>query len=60
VGAASFIVLAPWLQYLGHAGPELTLTIGAFLVGYLRRFGITGAGLGSQIHIGSFSPTALS
>ncbi|MBV9778004.1 MAG: FUSC family protein [Acetobacteraceae bacterium] len=40
------------LQSLGHAGPELVLATGAFLVGYLRRFGLTGAGLGSQIYIG--------
>jgi hypothetical protein len=38
LGAVSFIFLAPLLQHLGHAGPELTLVTGAFLVGYLRRF----------------------
>jgi hypothetical protein len=52
LGAASFIVLAPPLQYLGRAGPELILASGAFLVGYLRRFGVTGTGLGSQVYIG--------
>ena len=52
LGAASYIVLAPLLHYLGRAGPELTLAGGAFLVGYLRRFGVTGAGLGSQLYIG--------
>jgi Fusaric acid resistance protein-like len=52
LGAASFVVLAPFLQYLGRAGPELTLAGGAFLVGYLRRFGVTGTGLGSQVYIG--------
>src|SRR4051812_19471190 len=52
LGAASFILLAPPLLQLGQAGPELTLATGAFLVGYLRRFGVTGAGLGSQIYIG--------
>src|ERR1700677_3308578 len=52
VGAASFILLAPILHHLGSAGPELTLATGAFLVGYLRRFGVTGAGLGSQLYIG--------
>jgi Fusaric acid resistance protein-like len=52
LGAASFIVLAPFLAHFGHAGPELTLATGAFLVGYLRRFGITGTGIGSQIYIG--------
>jgi Fusaric acid resistance protein-like len=52
LGATSFIVLTPVLQHLGRAGPELTLATGAFLVGYLRRFGVTGTGLGSQIYIG--------
>jgi hypothetical protein len=52
LGAASFIFLAPLLRHFGHAGPELTLVIGAFLVGYLRRFGLTGTGIGSQIYIG--------
>jgi hypothetical protein len=52
LGATSFIIAAPILQHLGRAGPELTLATGAFLVGYLRRFGITGAGLGSQAYIG--------
>jgi hypothetical protein len=33
-------------------GAELTLATGAFLVGYLRRFGILGTGLGSQVYIG--------
>ncbi len=33
-------------------GPEWILITGAFLVGYLKRFGITGAGIGSQIYIG--------
>ncbi len=35
-----------------HPGPELTLASGAFLVGYLKRFGVLGAGIGSQIYIG--------
>jgi hypothetical protein len=52
LGAASFIVAAPVLQHVGRAWPELTLATGAFLVGYLRRFGITGAGFGSQVYIG--------
>jgi hypothetical protein len=51
-GAASYVVLAPLLQSLGRVGPELTLAGGAFLVGYLRRFGVTGTGIGSQIFIG--------
>jgi Fusaric acid resistance protein-like len=52
LGTPSFIVLAPLLQHLGHAGPEVILASGAFLVGYLCRFGVAGTGLGSQIYIG--------
>jgi hypothetical protein len=52
LGAASYALLSPWLQGYGHAWPEVLLVIGAFLVGYLKRYGITGAGLGSQIYIG--------
>jgi Fusaric acid resistance protein-like len=46
-GAASFVCLAPLCLV-----PELVLVTGAFFVGYLKGFGITGAGLGSQIYIG--------
>jgi hypothetical protein len=52
LGATSYIVFAPMLHHLGMAWPELTLATGAFLVGYLRLFGVTGAGFGSQIYIG--------
>ncbi|MFM0227029.1 FUSC family protein [Paraburkholderia dipogonis] len=52
LGAAMFIAFAPLLQAIGKSGPELTLVTGAFLVGYLKRFGILGAGMGSQIYIG--------
>jgi hypothetical protein len=52
LGAILFVVLAQPLQLMGRAGPELTLVSGAFLVGYLKRFGTLGAGLGSQIYIG--------
>jgi hypothetical protein len=51
-GAASFAILAPPLVQLGQAGPELMLVFGAFCVGYLRRFGLTGTGIGSQLYIG--------
>lgn len=51
-GAATFVLLAPALGKLGHAGPEILLASGAFCVGYLRRFGVTGTGVGSQIYIG--------
>jgi Fusaric acid resistance protein-like len=52
VGAASFATLLPLLARFGQAGPELVLVSGAFCVGYLRRFGITGTGIGSQLYIG--------
>jgi Fusaric acid resistance protein-like len=52
LGAAAMIVLTPLLSGPGRPGPELTLATGAFLVGYLKRFGILGAGIGSQIYIG--------
>jgi hypothetical protein len=51
-GAVVFAVLAPLLAGVLRAGPELTLATGAFCVGYLRRFGILGTGVGSQIYIG--------
>jgi hypothetical protein len=52
IGAIMMLGLAPVLAAIGRAGPELTLVTGAFLVGYLKRFGVLGAGLGSQIYIG--------
>jgi hypothetical protein len=52
LGAVLFVVLSRPLQLAGRAGPELVLVTGAFLVGYLKRFGILGAGIGSQIYIG--------
>ena len=52
LGAAIFIVSAPSLRRIGFVGPEIVLASGAFCVGYLRRFGITGTGVGSQIYIG--------
>jgi hypothetical protein len=51
-GAVSLIGLAPVLMRHGGLGPEWILITGAFLVGYLKRFGILGAGIGSQIYIG--------
>ena len=44
--------LTPWLMHSGKAVPELTLVLGAFLVGYLKRFGLLGSGVGSQFFIG--------
>jgi uncharacterized membrane protein YccC len=52
VGAASMIAFSPVLDGTGWPGAELALVTGAFLVGYLKRYGILGAGLGSQIYIG--------
>jgi hypothetical protein len=52
LGAAIMISLAPILTGAGRPGPELVLVSGAFLVGYLKRFGILGGGIGSQIFIG--------
>ncbi len=52
LGAAMFVGLSPLLHTIARAGPELTLVTGAFLVGYLKRFGVLGAGIGSQIFIG--------
>jgi hypothetical protein len=40
-GAVSMIILTPLLSGAGRPGPELTLAVGAFLVGYLRRFGFS-------------------
>jgi hypothetical protein len=52
VGAASMILLGPELSGPGWPGAELVLVTGAFMVGFLRHFGILGTGLGSQIYIG--------
>jgi Fusaric acid resistance protein-like len=52
LGATIMILLTPVLHGPGRPGAELCLAIGAFLVGYLKRFGISGAGIGSQIFIG--------
>jgi hypothetical protein len=52
LGAVLFVLFPQPLQIAGRAGPELVLVTGAFLVGYLKRFGVLGAGIGSQIYIG--------
>jgi hypothetical protein len=52
LGAVSMIILSPMLSGPNRPGPELTLVGGAFLAGYLRRYGVTGMGVGSQIYIG--------
>jgi Fusaric acid resistance protein-like len=51
-GALSMIMLHPFLSGPGRPGSELTLVAGAYLVGYLKRYGVLGAGIGSQIYIG--------
>jgi hypothetical protein len=51
-GALSFVDLSSISPVSGRVGPEWVLIIGAFSVGYLKRFGILGAGVGSQIYIG--------
>jgi uncharacterized membrane protein YccC len=52
MGASSYALSAPWLRPFGQAWSEIVLVVGAFLVGYLKRYGVTGAGIGSQIYIG--------
>jgi hypothetical protein len=52
VGAMLYAVLAPISIHHVKLSPEWILISGAFLVGYLRRFGTLGAGVGSQIYIG--------
>src|SRR6201996_7901215 len=49
IGAASFALLANWLA---PGWAELTLVSGSFAVGYLKRFGVLGGGIGSQLLIG--------
>src|SRR5919109_1896202 len=51
-GAATTIGLTGMLPTTCRAGPELSLVVGAFCVGYLRRFGVLGTGIGSQIFVG--------
>jgi hypothetical protein len=51
-GAIIMAVSAPALNGGGLPGVELILASGAFFVGYLKRFGVLGGGIGSQIYIG--------
>jgi hypothetical protein len=52
-GAALFAMLSTLSPPAStHVGAEWILITGAFLVGYLKRFGTLGAGIGSQIFIG--------
>ncbi|MGA7410277.1 MAG: FUSC family protein, partial [Bryobacteraceae bacterium] len=52
MGALMYVGLSSIPLRLGLAGPEWVLITGAFLVGYLKRFGVLGAGVGSQVYIG--------
>ncbi|WP_233836281.1 FUSC family protein [Paraburkholderia sp. ZP32-5] len=63
-GAALFALLAsiapmapgvPKVGATGHAGGEWILISGAFAVGALKRYGVLGAGIGSQIYIGELT-----
>jgi hypothetical protein len=59
LGAAIFALFSPWLLDYGRVGSEAILITGAFLVGYLKRYGVLGAGVGSQIYLGQlFAYTA--
>jgi hypothetical protein len=51
-GALSMVGLAAILGPRTWPGPEVILITGAFLVGYLKRYGTLGAGVGSQVYIG--------
>lgn len=52
LGALMQALLAPVFSPLSENGAEFTLVNGAFLASYLKRYGVTGAGIGSQIYIG--------
>jgi hypothetical protein len=52
LGAVTMIMLTPLLVGPHRPGAELMLAVGAFLVGFLKRFGVLGGGIGSQIYIG--------
>ncbi len=51
-GATVLITLGPLITGQGRPGAELILATGTFFVGYLRRFGVLGAGIGSQLYLG--------
>ncbi|MDM0115455.1 FUSC family protein [Variovorax sp. J22R133] len=52
LGAAFTAALTPWLAHSGQVVPESTLVLGAFAVGFSKRWGILGSGMGSQFFIG--------
>jgi hypothetical protein len=51
-GATTMVSLGSLLTGAACPNAEFLMVIGAFLVGYLKRFGILGAGIGSQFFIG--------
>ena len=51
-GAFTFALFEPMFREMGRGGAELILVTGAFFAGYLKRFGLLGAGIGSQLYIG--------
>lgn len=52
VGAVTMISAASLLGGAGTPGTELLIASGAFLVGYLNRYGTFGKGIGAQIFLG--------
>jgi hypothetical protein len=58
-GAGLTAGLTPLLLRSGHAVPELTLVVGAFLVGWLKRFGLLAGGMGSLFFIGQLLAYAM-
>jgi len=51
-GALTFALFGSTFREFGRGGAELILVTGAFFAGYLKRFGLVGAGIGSQLYIG--------
>jgi hypothetical protein len=52
LGALFHIWISPLLLRASPSGAEYLLVIGAFLVSYMKRYGVLGAGMGSQFYIG--------
>lgn len=52
LGALLYIGLAPLFRLAMPAGAEFALVVGAFFVGFLKRYGVLGSGMGSQLYIG--------
>jgi hypothetical protein len=52
VGAVIYSLLSPVLRAHSWLGGECILVTGAFLVAYLKCFGVLGGGIGSQVYIG--------